>query len=217
MIRLLVVIAMLGVGMVAVGVNERRLATGAKTVPQTITCAKLAQSGPGDNAHVIMTDVLLVSDRFVYKAAKGSDRWETIWIPAIPADAEHAQAMVRALGPGASSLDKLMAHPSVIVKSSRIHTRADLAQWARSGKVQGLIVNNVETLSGEEYDLLQRSYGFLGNVWLLEDGRTPSTGVETYALILLGAALIGGAGYKGFAVWRKDRAAGPVITVFGPK
>ena len=65
-------------------VQETRLLGLADAEPQAMTLAELAASGPGDNAHVLLSDVVLCDWDYVSTERRG--RWTDVWLPAVPLD-----------------------------------------------------------------------------------------------------------------------------------
>src|SRR2546425_13130993 len=98
--RILLVIIVLGAMLAWFGYQEWRLAGAASPTPAKITCAQLESSGPGENAHVILTDFILCPTGFVYQGTQGNDsHWTTIWIPAVPIDGDYVQQIMKQAKP----------------------------------------------------------------------------------------------------------------------
>lgn len=211
MFRTIGLMLLVGAGLVVLGEREWQLASTARDEPTTITCAQLYESGPGDNAHLIVTDALVVTSKVVYKGTKGSDRWDVVWMPVIPADTESVERLQKSMDRDANTLDRLFGTIKLVVKSTNVHDKGDLSALANARTLQGVVVNRIETLSGEERDLLRRNYPMdFGEPWLLEHERQPSGIVKRLGLLGAGILLLLIAGYKGISMWR-HRPKGPAI------
>ncbi len=197
-----------GLVLVVMGVREWQLAGAAKNTPKTISCEELIKSGPGDNAHVIVTDALPVTVTFVHRGGDDNSGWLTVWIPVIPATSESVERLKAALSPGSKPLDRMFGQIELVVKSSNIHDRADLDRFKKTRTLQGLIISDVEQLSDKERDLLKSAYPMgLGYPLLLEDGRRPSGIISRLFTIGAGIALLFVGGRRGFRQWRRPEPA----------
>lgn len=195
MTRLKLVVLGVGAFLAWMGYQEWKLGSVAASAPQGITCAELEASGPGDNAHVLLSDFLLSEQAFVYEGYENSSRWNKIWIPAVPlGGAYHQQLLQYVDASGRFTTDDLPLPTSfrVIVKSSRIHDEQQLATVAGADTLQGLIVNEVESLGSDERRLLAQSYpGIdLDSVYILEHGREPSGRGKTLGFVGSGVVLM---------------------------
>ena len=175
-----VTMAVVGVGS---AMSAGHLNRGAKDTPQSITCDQLAAFGPGDNAHVELTDFRLCIDAYVYR--RKLTGWKGVWVPAVAKTAADAWEQETEAG-GAPKV------PRVIVKLPKAKNGRDVARAAEQATIRGVIVNRVESLGGEEKRLLSEKYPGIDfdRCWILQSGRRPagSGGV----LILLGFAAVAG-------------------------
>jgi hypothetical protein len=195
MTRLKLVVLGVGAFLAWSGYQEWKLGSNASETPHVIACAELEASGPGDNVHVVLSDFLLSEQAFVYEARENSTRWDKVWIPAVPLGGEYHQQLLRFVDDeGMFVTDDLPLPKSfrIIVKSPRIHTEQELAAVADADTLQGLIVNEVESLGSEERRLLAESYpGIdLDNVYILEHGRQPSSKGKSFGFLGSGALLL---------------------------
>lgn len=152
-----IVIIVLGGAAFFFGCMEWQLKTVAKEVPQTISAADLSARGYGDNANVIVTGVSLC-DNFVYE--EKNNRWQKVWVPAVP------------IGQACGGNIRL------IVTDGNCRSEGDV-QNMDTGSIQGLIINKIASLGGEERKMLEGSYGPLGDVMILQRNRStwPAMGV----------------------------------------
>ena len=178
------------------GVQEVRLASGAKAKARDITCAELGEKGPGDNAHVRMGEFLLCEFSFVYESKEGqSDRYERVWVPAVPLEGEYHRQLrqhVEEKGAAAAADLPMPRDLRVVVKSGRVHNDAELEALAMGDTLEGMVVNRISGLGGEERKILQDSYPGVdfSKVYILEHGRTPAGFGKTAGLLGGGAALV---------------------------
>lgn len=182
------------------GVQEFRLRGAAKAEPQLITCAELAENGPGDNAHVIMSDFLLVVLAYVYEG-KTDGPWSKVWVPAVPLGGHYHQGLLDKMDAD-GNIEGPIAMPAYIpeiVKSTKARYQYDVDDLSKQNTVQGLIINSVETLKDEEMKLLKENYPSVDfdECWILEVDRKPASLVKVagfggggIALLALSAAMM---------------------------
>src|SRR3954469_5130438 len=205
--RILLIIIVLG-GMLAwFGFQEWRLASAASTTPQTIACADLEAKGPGNNAHVILTDFLLCPSGFVYESSsKGNDSSYTkIWIPAVPLHGEYMEELKKLKDSGKDlSTVPPPKNVRVIVRSSHVHNDGELEKLGDRDTIQGLIVNKVDSLGSKEKEILAGQYpGInLDTCWILDEGRTPRS-FGTAGGMIGGGVLLALIGVGGFVLSAK--------------
>lgn len=190
--RILIAMVIGGVALLFVGVQELRLTGIARPQAQTITCDALGKSGPGDNAHVVMTDFLLSPAGFVYEGGQEASEYKTVWIPALPLEGEY-QRQLAGLVDEAGQLPDTLPPPRdirIIIKSSHLRSDDDIRNLPNT--IQGVVVNKVSKISGQELSLLRDSYPGIdfSTVWILDHNRMPASTAKTAALVGGGAALI---------------------------
>lgn len=71
-----------------VGIMGYRQGTRTQAQPQELTLQRLAENGFGENAHVLLSDVELLTDEYVVEEESISGVWKKVWVPLIPADAD---------------------------------------------------------------------------------------------------------------------------------
>src|SRR5947207_6389199 len=89
-------LVVVGIFLVVKGVNEHTLSGKTKDQPQRISCAKLASEGPGDNAHIVLTDFLMAPN-YVYEGRGKSGTWSNAWVPALAIDSDWAKQVAERL------------------------------------------------------------------------------------------------------------------------
>jgi hypothetical protein len=176
--RLKLALIIIGGVLLYFGYQEKRLAQVAKKAPQTIACADLAANGPGDNAHIVLTNYELAPN-FVYEAEGKGNSWKRVFIPAVPK--RGLLAVLR---------DEKIANPKVIIESRKVRNEAELPNLAK--ELQGMVINEIESLSGEQKKLLAESYpgADLNHCWIIEHGRKPAGGGFITGLLGGGIALV---------------------------
>jgi hypothetical protein len=184
--RVALVLIIVGGALLYVGSQEMRLAAAAKSTPQTLTCAELAAKGPGDNAHVILTD-FQIGQNFIYQTSgRSNSAWEVVYLPAMPMPAASSTLRVTI-----EPEDK----PSVIIKSGNIRSQQELLTLG--SRVQGVVINKIAALGQKEKALLAESYprASIENCWILEQDRHPASSMKILALT------VGGLGLAALGVW----------------
>ena len=152
-----IVCTIIGAGLMLYGYAEAVVFGHAKSEPHEITCARLAESGPGDNAYVAVTDF-----RLGEAVTRHHDDGSVIatWVTLVPAgEGEHV--------------------PRVIVTGSPKEIRS-------AGKrLEGIVANEIWSLSRQQKEFLKGPYPDvdLNRVWVIEADRTP-TGLGSLFLIL---------------------------------
>ncbi len=137
------------------GVQEIRLSSATDAEPQAITCAELAASGPGQNAHVVMGDFLLCSFAFVYE--EKNNKWSKVWVPAVPLGGEFHQQLLSMLDAegNLSGEPPMPTDVKVIVKTSDVSNNDDLSNMGDQDTLQGVVINNIESLGSENNEILR--------------------------------------------------------------
>lgn len=195
MSRIVVICIVIGCMLVFFGYQEMRLSRVAKETPQTIKCADLAAKGPGDNAHITLTDYDF-TNQFVYQSKSGGATWQKVYVPAIPQSGNLVELMKSHASPDIK----------VIVKSAKVHSEADLNALAKAGTFQGMVVNEIDSLGSDERKLLTESYPNIdfAKVWIVEHARHPSGSGKVFAF-MGGGTTLAVAGVGLFLIGRKSK------------
>jgi hypothetical protein len=200
-LRIVLVILVLGGVVFFVGFNEWRLATKAHAVPQRISAADLEAHGPGNNAHIVLSNFLVCEGAFVYETEKtgGKEHWKRVWVPAVPSDSAYAQQVAQAMqGP----IVHQPPPPDVrIILKSKADSEQTVQILARSATIQGLVVNEIESLGRDEKKILSENYPGVdfSRCWILEVDKKPAGAGQVIGMMggggtvaLLGLALLAG-------------------------
>jgi hypothetical protein len=186
--RYLFLLIAFGVGLLICALIEGRLMGAAADRPQTLTLAQLAAHGPGDNAHVIVTEFLpgnniVCEHRTVVGLPAGN--WTAVYVPVVPLtpDVQTRLAQGQAARPNIPP-----GSIRVIVHSTRVHGEAEMPNVFGKPFIQGTVVNSIRSLPRKTQELLQSAYPGtdFDSCWLLQEGRKPSS-----AFFVLGGAVLG--------------------------
>jgi hypothetical protein len=172
--RLLFALVIAGGVLVFAGVQEYRLSKVAKAEPQTITCAQLASKGPGENAHVRLTEFEF-TENYVYQEQKRSTEWKVSYVPAVPPRVKD--------DPGVRVI-------KVLIKSTAARNENELFALGQA-PVQGVVINTISALGRDERRLLKESYPGVDfdTCWIVEAGKEPASRGRLMGLIGGGSGL----------------------------
>lgn len=195
-----------GCFLVFMGCQESKLSSGASSEPQEITAEALIKNGYGENAHVKVTDIIMFND-YVYEANEDApNKFTKVWIPAVeashPWSVEVDQQIMAEMAANngeltPASIERLnqMPYPKdfgIILISDEPTSQAQVDTFIEQESVQGLIVNKIDKLSGEELKYLKQSYPNVdpANVIIIEHDRKPAGGGKVYGFIGGGIVLM---------------------------
>lgn len=174
--------------LVFLGIKEMRLSGAAQAEPQTLTCEQLAKDGPGENAHVVITDFEpLILEAVTEVKENNEDHFLKIWIPL-----------------AGKKEDGTAGDMNVIFMSDQLHDVESVLTYLTAddgAKLQGMVINEVDSLGSKEKNVLKTGLAGvnLDKVWIVEHDRKPA-GAGKLIIFLgggIGLMLTGGAiGYK---------------------
>ena len=165
-------LAVSGVLVLVFGFNELELGCPLHQSPHALTCQELGLEGPSYNAHVVLTDFILHTDKFWFETHP-----TTLWIPLTPGDATVGSTI------------------SVILKSTHATTSEQVLVLAEGQQIDG-IANNAAASLTESQKKLMRDFapGYywadFDKLWILEYRRAPRPRSTVIAILLLGTALL---------------------------
>jgi hypothetical protein len=183
---------------------ELRLALVTSDTPQRLTLAQLAAHGPGDNAHVVLTDCALCDgyvclvkvgrfDRLIAGTDPTKKRWEGVFVPVVPLTPELRQRRARG---EAAVRENAPADLRVLLLSYTVHGEADLDRLGAQAELQGTVVNSIKSLDGKTASLLRELYPGtdFSNCLIFQEGRRPSPSTTSLLFVFLGTCLAVGSG-----------------------
>ena len=158
------------------GFNNWRLHLASGTQPTPTTLADLANHRGADNAHVVMSD-FLVAGSYVYEQDKKGGNYKTVYLPVLPLDGEYAHGLAEWYDNGSTGPEPAVdsSQVRVLLKTTHCPDDASIGLMAERDTIQGLVVNQVESLDGETKKLLRGGFPQMDadHVVILEEGRTP--------------------------------------------
>ncbi|HEX5270297.1 MAG TPA: hypothetical protein VFW33_07420 [Gemmataceae bacterium] len=180
--RLVICLAVLGIGLMLWGGMEWWLGRGASSTPERISLAQLIARGPEGNPNIILTDFELGSN-FVYEEKNGS--WNGVYVPAVPAGQANPAA-----GPGRPA-EQIKA----VIFSLNVHSDPEIGTVLGKRELPALVTNRIRSLGSEEKRLLQQTYGGAIDVdhcLIIQEGRKPMSNLLLSLMFGGGLLLLAG-------------------------
>lgn len=190
MIRIAIALLIGGGLLTFFGYNEHKLASSADSEPQTITAADLIANGYGDNAHVNIKDFEMITwETIVLTPEDNPNKFEKVWAPVIAFDDPYIQEL-QALPEDAQAAPPYKGQVALILYSTDIPGNGQLESVAMADTVQGLVINEIDKLGGDELKELKKSLSIdPDKVIIVEHNRKPkSTGITM--LMMVGGVLL---------------------------
>lgn len=187
MARLWFALIILGGVLAFMGYKEIRLSSHSKTEAQKITCADLAKNGPGDNANVSVTDFMLGQNFCAVTDKYDKAKFKTVYIP--------LAAYSKSMSPAELLRSATQFH--VILKTAKVASEAQLSSLEALAAIDGMVINDIASLSGEEKKILQGQYPDikLESCWIVEHERHPMSMLGGAGMSAGGVALAGIGGF----------------------
>ncbi|MEM9347234.1 MAG: hypothetical protein AAGB26_11525 [Planctomycetota bacterium] len=202
MIRFAIALLVGGAILTFYGFNQHKLASASETEPQKMTAAELAANGPGENAHVTITDAYILDSYSAYYYEDKPTVYEKVWIPAVAMDDPYvakidalvAEAEERNPNNPDFSAAMDLAYPTdikIVIRSKELTSEGKVNNFLQETEVTGLVMNEIEKLDGEEFRELKKLYPSLdtNNIYLIEHNRKPR-GTGTTMLMMVGGVLL---------------------------
>ncbi|GJM20664.1 MAG: hypothetical protein DHS20C15_05790 [Planctomycetota bacterium] len=211
----IVFLAILGAAGAYYGYLELQLSKHALPDAQEISLAELSTDGYGDNAHVLLDDAYLIAWNSIYMEKGGrfaSDQWEYAYVPAVSVHSPWYQAFEAGLDDEGIWPDdrELPAFDAInmVVKLPDARDQDDIDAAAQLPTHQGVVINEIESLTLDEKLLLSESFpnADFDTCLIFELGREPSTPNEALAIIIGGAVLLLVGCVLGLRAWRRYQA-----------
>ncbi len=184
-----------GIALIVFGAREMMLGRVAKPTPQEMTCSQLCTSGPGDNAHIAMTEFIPCTFSCVVKESKRRSSWAGAWVPLVPRDGDYAKTLMAMVDEN-GEIDGELPVPQdvkVVAWVPKARDEADLLRLEGTTRLQGMVINEISGLGTKERQLLQQSYpqSNFNTCYVFEVGRTPTGIAGSVGMIAGGAAVAG--------------------------
>ena len=194
MIRFALALVVGGAILTFFGYNEHKLASSAQADPQAMTVAELIEKGPGENAHIVLSDFWLLDAQSVVEYEGEDDtQYTKIWSPVITSDDAYVEQYIAFM----ESEDELTAPAynesiHIVLYSEEINDDGDFYNLLQADTVQGLIINEIDSMGGEELSLLQQSLPGINpdKVLIFEHNRKPKSTGTTMLMMVGGVVLI---------------------------
>ncbi len=203
--RLFLALVVIGIAITVFGCQEYRLSKVTKAEAQRMSCADLERNGPGDNAHILLTDFATLPS-YVYEAKR--DKWTAAWVPVVALDSPHVRKMAEIYArDGANAKFPPPKELRVLMKLGDARSAADVDRVGDQETVEGIVINEISSLPSKTRALLQTSYPNvdLDKCWIFEPGRAPKSAAFGIGIMVLGVGLATGTGFFAF---RRRRSAG---------
>ncbi len=189
-------IAMIVIGGVIgfLGFQEWQLRTVAKDQAQSITASQLAARGPGNNAHIILTDFFPSPGACVYESKRQGGPWTKVWVPIVAMDSSYVQELLRKFPNG--NVNGPVPTPTdvrIILKTTKAKDEHELASlFEREGQLHGMVINKIESLGSDEKRLLSESYPGIdiSRCYIVDHDRSPAGTGKVLGLLGGGGFLV---------------------------
>lgn len=214
MSRTQIILIIAGVLILFTGYQEAQLAGLAKEIPQELTLAELEENGPGDNAHLIVSDFVLCDWNFVYVKRRG--RATEVWVPAVPLYGDYFQGIVEHTDE-TGNFPADFEYPAledvrVLVKLTSVSNREELAAIAIQNTMQGVVISEVESLGSGEAEFLASKYPDVDfeTCLIFEHGREPTTSGALTLFFAGGGLLV----LLGTGLWLRSRRRDAEVSTY---
>lgn len=211
--RVLLIVAIAGGALVFMGIQEAMVSAGTTLEPMSIELADIEVSQELENNHLLIGEHWAVYPECVYEYKTSSYNTEasatsTVNYALYPIISSNHPFLTE-LWEKEETYGSIDAIPEekwpefkdfpVLVKTSRFSQIKDIPEnWTFAESIQGLVINRIRSLSGEEQNLIKESFPTIdfSKVLILEDGRKPGEATDHFAMITFGLILIGIAVFK---------------------
>lgn len=158
-----------------VGIRKWRLASRTSMPIHELTAAELIASGPGNNAYVRITQATPLLQSFVVRRDfPGQSSWREAYIPLAPAGVN----------------EDLEGSPRIILITTSLTNKDQLAKLDRVGSYEGVVVSGVDSLKKNTVDRLTEGYPLmdLSQCYLIDHNALPPS--KQGAMISWGIGLV---------------------------
>lgn len=190
LLRLKFVLLAGGIALLVYGGKEMMLSSKGSVIPQTIKCADLIAKGPGNNAHIVLTDFVPVAQYFVCRGKNDKGPWKEVYMPAVEAGGEWHMQVLEKLRTEGNNIQQLPEPQNVrvLLKLTDVLDEAHMNSKVEPKTLEGTIINSITSLSGEEARILRHGYPQLNveSCYVLEVGRKPNSPAFAIGMLALG-------------------------------
>jgi hypothetical protein len=217
MFRLKIALLFGGIMLAYFGVQEARVSSGTTMDPAKVELAELENGTTPTNGHVLFGGHVADYAGCVYEYEEGTNKVTHTYYPIISDD----HPFFEQLGQLYQKYPNIDDAPEaefpqidnfrVLVKTKRFKTQSAIPDGlGDEEKLQGLVINLVESISGEEKKMLQGSFPALNfdNVLIVQEGRKPSSQMVSMGMIG-GGGLLSLLGIGSFFMGRGGKSAPP--------
>lgn len=187
--RICLALGVIGCVVLFLGGRDYWLASKASPAPDQLTASQLISRGAEGNPFVEISEFMPATN-FVYEEKSG--RWTEIFIPFGPLD-ENAENVTSV---------------KAVFKSTKVSSEAEIYSTFGVEKIQGMVMNHIESLGSEEKKLLSQSFpgANLADVLIVDVTKNPAD-MKSRGLVSIGIGLacLLGCGGLGFVVLAKKR------------
>jgi hypothetical protein len=198
MFRIKIAMLILGGVLAYFGIQEFRVGMGSSTKPEAVDLAELENGTELTNNHVLIGEHVSDYAGVVYEYEEGSNKVTHAYYPII----SESHRFFSDLNKLAEKYPKLSDVPEnefpviddfkVLVKTKRFKTVSTIPEGlGNETKLQGLVINLVSSIKSEEKKLIKQAFPHFDseNVYVVEEGRKPTSMVLSIAMIAGGLLL----------------------------
>jgi len=196
MFRIKIAMVIGGAVLAFFGFQEFRVSSGTSSEPLAVNLAELERGEIPSNPHLTIGSHFALYGGCIYEFEQskygsgqpsGSSKVTMCYYPIVSAEHPLIQAIAN------ESEDFDFGNLAVVVKTKRFKTFGALPDdiLAQENAVQGLLINKIDSLDGEEKKLLQESFPSVDvdKVLILQEGRKPSSVFLSLGMLLGGVVL----------------------------
>lgn len=187
-----------GVFLIIFGVRDAWLNSSASSTPVPVDLAALENGGKVENENVVIGPHVALFPYYVFETPSDSDYGDLpvnyCVYPIISISGGELERMAKHEGPDLPPLGNV----AVLVKSKKYKRTSEIPESIEPrDSMQGLVINNINTLDNDMKDFIKKSYPNVNvdTVLVVEEGRSPNMilgalmAVGGIAMIGVGAAL----------------------------
>ena len=180
------------------GVQEFRVGMGASTEPTAAELVVIENGETPESNHLLIGQHVADYVGCVYEYTEGSDKVNHMYYPIISEENSFFDELAALYGKYGNQNDipdgeyPEIHDFTVLVKTKRFKNRRSIPEGLVSeDKVQGLVINLIDSLDAEEKQLIQSQFPEvnLDEVLILEEGRKPASMIVSGAMIAGGILL----------------------------